>query len=105
MKYELRACAATLKELGNGLGSTDFYLISKLGVTRSIPTELSYMPHYYCDIELNSLLVDATVARINCLIQHYVASTALRTTLTAAIKRIQAEIGVTSSPLLYDYKK
>ena len=32
MKYGLWACSATLRELENGLGLTDFYLISKLGV-------------------------------------------------------------------------
>ena len=32
MKYGLGACTVTLKELENGLGLTDFYLISKLGV-------------------------------------------------------------------------
>ena len=51
-KYGLRACAVTLKELEGSMGSTNFYLISMLGVARSIPTALRYMPHVYCGMEL-----------------------------------------------------
>ena len=40
MKYGLVVCAVTLKELENRLGSTDFYLISKVGVAQTIPTAL-----------------------------------------------------------------
>ena len=105
MKYRLGACTATLKELEGGLGSTDFYLISKLGAARSIPTTLRYMPHVYCGMELNSLPVETTVAQINCLLQHYGTTIALGTTLSAAIEHLQVEIGVTGCPLLYDYKK
>ena len=68
---------ATLKELEGGLGLTDFYLISKLGAARSIPTALRYMPHVYCGMELNNLPVETTVAQINCLLQHYGTTTAL----------------------------
>ena len=88
MKYGLGACTATLKELENGLESTDFYLISKLGATRSISTALRYMPHFYCGTELYSLTVGTTVAQINCPLQHYGTSTALETTLAAAIEHL-----------------
>ena len=77
MKYGLGACAATLKELEGGLGSTDFYLISKLGAARSTPTALRYMPHIYCGMELHSLPVETIVVQINCLLQHYGTTTAL----------------------------
>ena len=105
MKYGLVACAATLKEPEGGLGSTDFYLISKLGATRSTPTALRYMPHVYCGMELNSLTMETTVAQINCLLQHYGTTTLLGTSLTAAIEHLQVEIRVTGCPLSYDYKK
>ena len=68
MKYGPGACAATLKEPEGGPGSTYFYLISKLGAARSIPTAVRYMPHVYCGIKLNSLPVETTVAQINCLL-------------------------------------
>ena len=68
MKYGLGACTATLKELKGGLGSTDFYLISKLGAARSILTAVRCMSHVYCGMELNSLPVETTVAQINCLL-------------------------------------
>ena len=88
MKYGLGACAATLKEPEGGLGSTDFYLISKLGAARSNPTAVRYMPHIYCSMELNSIPVETTVVQINCLLQHYVTTTALGTTLSAAIDHL-----------------
>ena len=61
-KYGLGACTATLKELENGLGSTDFSLISTLGAAMSILTALRYMPQFYCGTELHSLQVETTVA-------------------------------------------
>ena len=99
MKYGLRACAAKLKELESRLGSTDFYLMSKLGAARTIPTAVRYMPHVYCGMTLNSLPMETMVAQINCLLQHYGTTTALGTTLTVAIQHLQAEIGVTGYPL------
>ena len=105
MKYGLGACVATMKELERGLRLTDFYLMSKLGVARTIPTAVRYLPHIYCGMELNSLPVETKVAQINCLLQHYGTTTALGTTLSAAIEHLQVEIGVTGCPLTYDYKK
>ena len=70
-----------------------------------IQTALRYMPHVYCGMELHSLLVETTVAQINCLLQHYGTTTALETILTAAIKHLQVEILVTGCPLSYDYNK
>ena len=105
MKYGLGACTVTMKEFERGLGSTDFYLMSKLGVARTIPTAVRYLPHIYCGMELNSLPVETMVVQINCLLQHYGRTTALRTTLSAAIEHLQVEIGLTGCPLPYDYKK
>ena len=92
MKYGLGACASTLKELENDGGSTDFYLISKVGAARLIRTALRYMPHYYCGMELHSLPAETAVAQIKCLLQHYDTTTALRTTLIADM-HLQVEIG------------
>ena len=68
------------KELENDMDSTDFCLISKLGVARTIPTALRYMPRQFCGMELNSLPVETTVAQINYLLQHYGTETSLGTT-------------------------
>ena len=87
-------CVALLKDLENGLGSVDFYLISKLGVAQTISTALRYIPHQCCSMELNSLLVETTVSQINCLLQYYGTEMALVTTLTVTIKHLQVDIGV-----------
>ena len=105
LKYGLRACSASLEELEGGLGKTDYYLLSRMGVARSIPTELRYMPHQYCEMELNSLPAEATITQINSLLQHYGTTSALGTTLTAAIEHIQVEVGCTGCPLNLDYQK
>ena len=105
LKYGLGTCSASLEELEGGLGKTDFYLLSRMGVARSIPTELRYMPHQYCGMELNHLPVEATIAQINSLLQHYGTTGALGTTLTAAIEHLQVEVGCTGCPLNLDYQK
>ena len=102
MKYGLGACVATMKELERGLRLTDFYLMSKLGVARTIPPAVRYLQHIYCGMELNIVPVETTVAQINCLLQHYGITTALGTTRVAAIEHVQVEIGVTGCPLLYE---
>ena len=58
------ACTATVLELENRLGTTDFYLISKFGVTQTIPMALRYMPHSFCGLEPNILPVETTVIQI-----------------------------------------
>ena len=68
MKYGLGACSAPLEELKNGLGTSDFYLTSRLGVVRSIPKQLRYLPHQYCGMELLNLLMETTAAQVNCLL-------------------------------------
>ena len=71
------------------------YMISKVGAARLIPAALRYIPHFYCGMELHSLLVEPTVAQINCLLQHYGTTAALGTTQTAAIEYLQVNIRVT----------
>ena len=44
LKYGLGASSATMKELREGLGSPDYYLIISLGVVRIIKTEWRYLP-------------------------------------------------------------
>ena len=68
MKYGLGACSAPLEELENGLHTTDFYLTSRLGVVRSIPNRLWYLPHQYCGMELLNLPIETTAAQVNCLL-------------------------------------
>ena len=92
MKYGLGACLASLEELENGLGTTDFYLTSRLGVVRNIPKQLRYLPHHYCSMELLNLPMETTAAQINSLLQHYGTDTALGHTMTAAMEHLQLEI-------------
>ena len=94
-----------LKKLENGLVSTDFYIISKLGVAQTIPTTLRCIPHQLCGMELNSLLAETTVSKINFLLQHYGTEAVLGTTQTVSIEYLQSEIWVTGCQLLYDCSK
>ena len=57
-----------LKELEEGLGSTDYYLSSILGVARTISKQLRYLSHPYCGVELMNLPMETTVAQANCLL-------------------------------------
>ena len=43
MKYGLGVCTTLLDELENVLGSSDFYLTSRLGVVRSLSKKLRYL--------------------------------------------------------------
>ena len=71
MQYGLGALLASMKELKEGLGATDFYLISKLGVVRSIAREWWYFPSTFGGMGLHSLPVEATVCSVNLFLQHY----------------------------------
>ena len=68
MKHGLGACSALLEDLENGLGTTDFYQTSRLGVVRNIPKRLRYLPHQYCDMELLNLSIETTATQVNCLL-------------------------------------
>ena len=47
VKYGLGASSASIEELEEGLGSADYYLLSKLGVVHSVKKELRYIPVAY----------------------------------------------------------
>ena len=105
MKHGLGVCSARLEELENGLGTTDFYLTSRLGVVRNIPKQLRYLPHQYCGIELLNLPIETTTAQINYLLQHYGSGNALGHTMMAALEHMQLGIGVEGCPLGYSFQK
>ena len=103
-KYGLGAYLATL-ELENGVGTTDYYLTSQLGVAMNIPKQLRYLPHQYCGMELLNLPMEATSAQVNCLLQHYGTDSLLGHTMTAVMEHLQLEIGVEGYPLGYSFQK
>ena len=74
-----------LEELENGLGTTDYYLPSQLGVVRNIPKQLRCLPHQYYGMKLLNLPMETTAAQVNCLLQHYSTDSALGHTMTAAM--------------------
>ena len=102
MRYRLGACSATINELSDGLGSSDFYLISSLGVVRSIKKQWRYLPAGFGGMGLEELTTSTAAATINSFLQHYQMDTALGITLTAAIENLQLELGVRDCPFKYD---
>ena len=60
IKYSLGASLASMKELEEGLGPADFYLLSKLGCVCSITKELRYMPCHLGCIGLYDLTTETT---------------------------------------------
>ena len=94
-----------MEELKEGLGSADYYLLSKLGCVRSITTALRYMLPYLGGIGLFDLTTETTSATLNSLLQHYGTKTPIGITLKATLQNMQMEMGVTGCPLTYDFKK
>ena len=90
--------------LRKGLGSSDYYLISSLGVVRSIKKEWRYLPACFGGIGLYNLVTETTAATLNSFMQHYNTETALGITLTATLEELQIELGVQGCPLTYDYE-
>ena len=88
MKYGLGASAATMKELRNGLGSSDFYLISSLGVVRSIKKEWRYLPPTFSGMGLYSVTTEATAATINTFLQHYGTESPVGITIQATLENL-----------------
>ena len=105
VRYGLGASSASIKELEEGLGSADFYLLSKLGVVRTISKELRYIPPTYGGIGLYDLTCETTGATLNSLLQHYGTETPLGIYLTASLENMQIELGVQHCPFLYDFNK
>ena len=104
MRYGLGACSAPLQELKDGLGSSDFYLLSSLGVVRTIKKEWRYLPAGFGGMGLEDLTAETAAATINSFLQHYQMDSAIGVTLTAALENLQLELGVRDCPLHYDYK-
>ena len=104
LKYGLGASSAPLAQLDSALGTADFYLLSKLGVMRSIKTPVRYIPSYFGGMGLFSITTETTSATINSFLQHYGTETPLGITLHAAlVEYLQVEIGVRGCPLTYDF--
>ena len=104
MRYGLGASSASMKELREGLGSSDFYLISSLGVVRSIKKEWRYLPPAFSGMGLFDLTTETTAATINSLLQHYGTDSLVGITLEANKENLQIELGVRGCPLDYDFE-
>ena len=68
LNYRLGASSAIMKDSREGLGSSNFYLISSLGVVRSIKKEWRYLPPTFSGMGLFDLTTETTVATINSLL-------------------------------------
>ena len=90
--------------LSKGLASADFYLLSNLGVVRSITKEWRYLPATFGGIELFDLTTETTAANLSMFLQHYDTKSALGITLKAAMEHLQLELGVPDCPLQYDFE-
>eukprot|EP00975_Prorocentrum_lima_P026077 5482751-Prorocentrum_lima.AAC.1 len=79
--------------LSKGLGSSDYYLLSNLGVVRSITREWRYLPASFGGMELFDLTTEVTAATLNSFLQHFGTNTLIGTTLQAALEYLQLELG------------
>ena len=104
LKYGLEASLAPLSQLRSGLGSSDFYLLSSLGITRSITKEWRHLPSAFCGMGLYDITTETSAATINMMVQHYGTDSALGITLQASLENLQLELGVTRCPLHYNFK-
>ncbi|KAK1748959.1 hypothetical protein QTG54_000898 [Skeletonema marinoi] len=103
LRYGLGACSASMTALSKGLGSSDYYLLSNLGVVRSITREWRYLPASFGGMELFDLTTEVTAATLNSFLQHFGTNTLIGTTLQAALEYLQLELGVEDCPLSYDF--
>ena len=103
LKHGLGALSATMKELREGLGSSDYCLISSIGAIRSIKTEWSYLPAAFCGMGLYNIVTEITATSLNSFLQHSNTNLALGTTLQATLKNLQLELGIRGCPLHYNY--
>ena len=83
-----------MKKLNEGLGSLDFYLISSLGVIRSIKKEWRYLPAAFCGMGLFNLVTETTLATLNSFLKNYNTNLALGITLSATLENLQLKLGV-----------
>ena len=82
------------KELREGLRSSDYYLISSLGVVRSIKTEWRSLPAAFCGMGLYNLVTETTATTLNSFLQHYNTDFMLGTTIQATLENLQLELGI-----------
>ena len=104
LRYGLGASAAKLKDIEKEVEASDFYLLSQLGVVRTIKKGWRYLTPQFCGIGLHNIGVEATIASINALLQHYGAPTNLGITLQASIEALQLELGVPDNPFQYPFE-
>ena len=104
MRYGLGALPESMKELEQGLGTTDFYLIIKLGVVRLIAKEWWYILSMFGGMGLNSLPIEATVCSINLFLQNYATASNLDLTIRVSFQELQMELGMTRNPLDYNFE-
>ena len=97
------ASSTPLLRLAQGLGSSDFYLISSLGAVRTIKKEWRYLPAAFCGMGLYDITTETTAATINSFLQHYNMPTSLGVTLQANLENLQIELGVPDNPLMYEF--
>ena len=103
LRYGLGASSASLNKLQDGLGSSDYYLISSLGAVRSIAKEWRYLPAAFCGMGLFDLTTETTIATLNSFLQHYGTSSSFGITLLASMEHLQMELGVQECPFNYEY--
>ena len=105
MRHGLGASSASMKALIEGLDSAEFYLISSLGVVRSIRKSCRYIPSEFCGMRLYCLTTETAAANLNTLLQHYGTSNQMGVTIQASLEHLHVELGVLDCPFLYDYTK
>ena len=97
------ASSTPLARIAQGLGSSDFYLISSLGVAQTTKKEWRYLPSAFCGMGLYNIATKTIAATINSFLQHYNMSTSIGVTLQACLENLQLELGVPDNPLLYNF--
>ena len=102
LRYGMCASSTPLACLAQGLGSSDFYLISSLGVVRTIKKEWRYLPAAFCGMGLYNIATKTTAATINSFLRHYNMSLSIDVTLQACLENLQLKLGVQDNPLPYD---
>ena len=72
-------------------------------MVRTIKKGWRYLTPQFCGIGLLNAGVEATIASINALLQHYGAPTNLGVTLQASIEALQLKLGVPDNPFKYPF--
>ena len=70
----------------------------------TIKKDWRYLNHRFCGIGLFNTGMEATMASINALLQHYGAPTNLGVTLQASIEALQLKLGVPDNPFKYPFE-